>query len=71
MRTIGTKGATRHDRAAAKTEAAGLQVVQNRRSKIEHGRFFGGIGWLGVNRDTNSGKKGEAIQLKTRKGRLA
>lgn len=60
----------RHDEAAAKAEAAGLDVVQNRCPKIEHGRLFGEIGWLGVNRGTISGKKGEAIQLKTRKGRL-
>lgn len=30
-------------------EAAGLDVVENRCMKIEHGRFFGGLGWAGVN----------------------
>jgi hypothetical protein len=30
-------------------EAAGLEVVENRCVKIEHGRFFGGLGWAGVN----------------------
>ena len=30
-------------------EAAGLEVVENRCMKIEHGRFFGGLGWAGVN----------------------
>jgi predicted CoA-binding protein len=60
----------RHDAAAAKAEAAGLDVVQNRCPKIEHGRLFGEIGWLGVNRRVISARKGEAIQLKTKKGRL-
>src|SRR5436305_1945665 len=35
--------------ARALAEAAGLQVVENRCMKIEHGRFFGGLGWAGVN----------------------
>ena len=30
-------------------ESAGLEVVENRCVKIEHGRFFGGLGWAGVN----------------------
>jgi predicted CoA-binding protein len=30
-------------------EAAGLEVVENRCVKIEHGRFFGGLGFAGVN----------------------
>ena len=30
-------------------EQAGLEVVENRCVKIEHGRFFGGLGWAGVN----------------------
>jgi predicted CoA-binding protein len=30
-------------------ETAGLEVVENRCVKIEHGRFFGGLGWAGVN----------------------
>jgi hypothetical protein len=60
----------RHDEAAARAAAAGLDVVQNRCPKIEHGRLFGEIGWLGVNRGVISGRKGEAIQLKTKKGRL-
>jgi predicted CoA-binding protein len=35
--------------ARRKAEAAGLEVVENRCMKIEHGRFFGGLGWAGVN----------------------
>ena len=69
-KTLWLQLGVRHDEAAAKAEAAGLQVVQNRCPKIEHGRLFGEIGWLGVNRRTISGRKGEAMQLKTKKGRL-
>jgi predicted CoA-binding protein len=38
----------RHDEAAAKAEAAGVQVVMNRCPKIEYGRLSGEIGWNGV-----------------------
>ena len=53
----------RHDQAAAKAAAAGLQVVQDRCPKIEYGRLFGEIGWAGVNRRVISSKKGRAVQL--------
>ena len=53
----------RHDEAAATAEAAGLKVVMNRCPKIEYGRLFGEIGWLGVNRGMISSKKGQAMQL--------
>ena len=53
----------RHDAAAAKAAAAGLTVVMNRCPKIEYGRLFGEIGWMGVNRGMISSKKGQAIQL--------
>jgi predicted CoA-binding protein len=53
----------RHAAAAAKAEAAGLAVVQDRCPKIEHGRLFGEIGWAGVNRRVISAKKGQALQL--------
>ena len=53
----------RHDSAAAKAEAAGLTVVMNRCPKIEYGRLFGEIGWMGVNRGVISSKKGQAMQL--------
>ena len=38
------------DEAAALAEAAGLTVIMDRCPKIEHGRFSGEIGWMGVNR---------------------
>lgn len=47
------------ENAAARTgaEAAGLEVVENRCVKIEHGRFFGGLGWVGVNTKVISAKR--------------
>ena len=47
----------RHDEAAAKAEAAGIQVVMNRCPKIEYARLSGEIGWNGVNSHTISSKK--------------
>lgn len=56
----------RHDQAAEKARAAGLDVVQDRCPKIEYGRLFGEIGWAGVNRRVISSKKGQAVQLSRR-----
>ena len=39
----------RNDEAAAKAEAAGLEVVMNRCPKIEYGRLAGELSWSGVN----------------------
>ncbi|HEV1999116.1 MAG TPA: CoA-binding protein [Xanthobacteraceae bacterium] len=47
----------RNDGAAARAEAAGMQVVMNRCPKIEYGRLSGEIGWVGVNTRTLSAKK--------------
>jgi predicted CoA-binding protein len=60
----------RDDAAAARARAAGCEVVMDRCPKIEYGRLFGEIGWLGVNRGVISAKRGQAMQLKTTKGRL-
>ena len=46
-----------NDAARARAEAAGLEVVENRCVKIEHGRFFGGLGWAGVNTKVISAKR--------------
>ncbi len=41
-------GVTNMD-AVARAEAAGLDCIIDRCVKIEHGRLFGGLGWVGVN----------------------
>lgn len=46
--------------ARAAAEAAGLDVIDNRCVKIEHGRFFGGLGWAGVNTKVISAKRASA-----------
>jgi uncharacterized protein len=60
----------RDDAAAERAKAAGHEVVMNRCPKIEYGRLCGEIGWLGVNRGILSAKRGEAVQLKRKKGGL-
>lgn len=47
----------RHDEAAARAEAAGIDVVMNRCPKIEYARLAGEIGWNGVNSRVISSKK--------------
>ena len=47
----------RDDAAAAKAEAAGIQVVMNRCPKIEYGRLSSEISWMGVNSRTISAKR--------------
>ena len=39
----------RNEAAAQKARAAGLEAVMDRCVKIEHGRLFGGLNWIGVN----------------------
>jgi len=47
----------RNEEAARKAEAAGLESVMDRCVKIEHGRLFGGLGWVGVNTKVISAKR--------------
>ena len=46
--------------ARRNAEAAGLEVVEDRCMKIEHGRFFGGLGWAGVNAKVISARRAAA-----------
>ncbi len=43
--------------AAARARAAGLEAVMDRCVKIEHGRLFGGLNWVGVNTRVISAKR--------------
>jgi hypothetical protein len=43
--------------AAERARAAGLEAVMDRCVKIEHGRLFGGLNWVGVNTRVISSKR--------------
>jgi hypothetical protein len=45
------------EEAAALAREAGLTVIMDRCPKIEHGRFSGEIGWMGVNRRVIDNRK--------------
>jgi hypothetical protein len=45
------------EEAAKIAEAAGLTVIMDRCPKIEHGRFSGEMGWLGINRKLIDNRK--------------
>jgi len=47
----------RNEPAAARARAAGLDAVMDRCVKIEHGRLFGGLAWVGVNTGVISAKR--------------
>ena len=47
--------------AAKAAEAAGLEAVVDRCVKIEHGRLFGGLGWIGVNTKVISAKRPRSL----------
>src|SRR2546421_6842577 len=47
----------KNEAAAARARAAGLDTVMDRCVKIEHGRLFGGLNWVGVNTHIISAKR--------------
>ncbi len=47
----------KNEAAAALAAAAGLDTVMDRCVKIEHGRLFGGLNWVGVNTGVISAKR--------------
>ena len=47
----------KNEAAAAKARAAGLDAIMDRCVKIEHGRLFGGLNWVGVNTHIISAKR--------------
>ena len=47
----------RNEEAAARARAAGLEAILDRCVKIEHGRLFGGLNWVGVNTRVISAKR--------------
>ena len=46
-----------NQQAAAYARERGLEVVMDRCMKIEHGRLFGGLNWVGVNTKVVSAKR--------------
>src|SRR5271163_1784244 len=50
----------RNDEAAAKAEAAGIEVVMDRCAKIEYGRLGGELSWSGVNSGIISNRAAKA-----------
>ena len=57
VRVIWMQLTVRNDAAAARAEAAGLEVVMNRCPKIEYGRLHGELGWSGMNSGVISSKR--------------
>lgn len=47
----------KNEAAARKARAAGLDAVMDHCVKIEHGRLFGGLNWVGVNTRVISAKR--------------
>jgi hypothetical protein len=51
----------RNAEAAARAEAAGLQVVMNRCPKIEYSRLHGELAWSGINTGIISSKRQKRV----------
>ncbi len=49
--------------AAARAEAAGLDVVMDRCMKIEHGRWYGEMHWFGLNTGIVTARRPERLRL--------
>ena len=47
----------KNEAAAARARSAGLETIIDRCVKIEHGRLFGGLNWVGVNTGVISAKR--------------
>lgn len=52
-----------NEQARALAIAAGMQVVMDRCTKIEHARVFGGLNWAGVNTGLISSRRPRKINL--------
>src|ERR1700761_8862628 len=61
----------RNDEAAAKGEAAGIEVIMNRCPKIEFGRLGGELSWSGVNSGIIRNRAAEPPTARTDKKRPA
>ena len=57
LKTIWMQLGVINEDAAKMAEDAGLTVIMDRCPKIEHGRFSGEIGWMGVNRKVIDNRK--------------